>query len=257
LGKDKKKFIPTELGISVNNFLVKYFPKLMDYKFTSNMELNLDDIAEGNKIWYNILNNFYKEFHPIIEELIINRNEIRSKIKNRKNIGIYPSDRTNNYIYAEVGKYGPYLYIEENQKKIKSVKISKPLTIDNITLDKAIELLKYPIILGEYKDKEIKLFKTTNGIYIYYDDIYIYPDNKNDDSITYEQAIELIDNKFENIYFNKKANNILYTLLVGPYGPYIRVKHLKNKKKDMTYKIPNNINTKDLTIKKIKELIKN
>jgi DNA topoisomerase-1 len=57
--KDKGKFIPTELGMYVTEFLVKYFAELMDYAFTAHMEEELDEISEGGQKWLDSLREYY------------------------------------------------------------------------------------------------------------------------------------------------------------------------------------------------------
>ncbi len=49
--KDDKRLIPTETGLVVNDFLVEYFPEIMDYQFTARMEDELDEISEGKREW--------------------------------------------------------------------------------------------------------------------------------------------------------------------------------------------------------------
>ncbi len=60
--KDNNKLKPTEIAFSVNDFLEKYFDKLMDYDFTAKMENNLDDIANGNLDRQKMLQDFYVWF---------------------------------------------------------------------------------------------------------------------------------------------------------------------------------------------------
>merc|ERR1711981_728038 len=62
IGADKNKLIPTELGITVTKYLQDNFSNLMDYKFTSDMENNLDKIVEGKETYVNLLKTFYKPF---------------------------------------------------------------------------------------------------------------------------------------------------------------------------------------------------
>lgn len=62
IGNEKLKLIPTNDGIKVTNFLVNNFPNILDYKFTANMELLLDNIVNGKKIWFEVLDEFYKIF---------------------------------------------------------------------------------------------------------------------------------------------------------------------------------------------------
>ncbi|MCI8325515.1 MAG: type I DNA topoisomerase [Clostridia bacterium] len=62
IDKDGKSIVPTQLGETVCDMLVKYFPNIMDVKFTSDMELDLDKIEEGGVQWQKILQDFYPDF---------------------------------------------------------------------------------------------------------------------------------------------------------------------------------------------------
>ena len=67
--KDGKNMKPTELGELVCDQLVKNFPEIMDTKFTANMENNLDKIEEGNIKWYDVIADFYTDFHNKVLEV--------------------------------------------------------------------------------------------------------------------------------------------------------------------------------------------
>ena len=60
--KEDKKFKPTLLGLTVADFLVKYFPDILDYGFTASMEDRLDQVASGEQNWKEILKDFYTPF---------------------------------------------------------------------------------------------------------------------------------------------------------------------------------------------------
>lgn len=64
----ERKLIPTELGIAVNKFLVKYFPGIVDYDFTASMETELDEIAQGERDWRETLGKFYSPFEKTVED---------------------------------------------------------------------------------------------------------------------------------------------------------------------------------------------
>ncbi len=57
--KEDKKFLPTELGIAVNDLLVEFFPNIVDVAFTSSMEEELDDIAAGTRTWVPVISEMY------------------------------------------------------------------------------------------------------------------------------------------------------------------------------------------------------
>lgn len=60
--KIEKRFHPTDTGKLVNSVLTKHFPTIVDIKFTAHMEKDLDDIAQGEKEWVPVIQNFYKPF---------------------------------------------------------------------------------------------------------------------------------------------------------------------------------------------------
>jgi len=66
--KEEKALVPTALGRTVNNLLVKHFPEIVDSHFTANMETNLDDIAENHAEWRKILGNFYEPFAEVLKK---------------------------------------------------------------------------------------------------------------------------------------------------------------------------------------------
>ena len=63
-----KKFVPTEIGIEVTDKLQEYFNHIINVDYTSNMENDLDKIAEGNAVWYKILKDFYEQFEPSVKD---------------------------------------------------------------------------------------------------------------------------------------------------------------------------------------------
>jgi DNA topoisomerase-1 len=63
---DKKRLVPTEIGLAVTDLLVQHFPDIVDYDFTSRMENSLDLIAEGTMEWRPLLEAFYKPFHTVL-----------------------------------------------------------------------------------------------------------------------------------------------------------------------------------------------
>lgn len=66
--KDKNRsFFPTELGIIVNDMISEHFQEIVDINFTSEMEKNLDEIAEGKKEWQKVVSDFYFPFDKKLE----------------------------------------------------------------------------------------------------------------------------------------------------------------------------------------------
>ncbi|KKS14357.1 MAG: topoisomerase protein [Candidatus Daviesbacteria bacterium GW2011_GWB1_41_5] len=65
--KKEKKFFPTELGIGVIKFLMKYFADVFDYSFTAEMENEFDNIADGKSKWQPVIKKFYEPFEKKLE----------------------------------------------------------------------------------------------------------------------------------------------------------------------------------------------
>ena len=65
---DQKRFVPTEIGIVVNDVLVKNFPEVVDIDFTAKMEKELDEVAEGKDSWQKTCKDFYAPFSKNLEK---------------------------------------------------------------------------------------------------------------------------------------------------------------------------------------------
>lgn len=64
----ERKFVPTEIGFEVTDKLQEFFSHIINVKYTADMETDLDKIAEGKEIWYEVLKEFYKEFEPSVKD---------------------------------------------------------------------------------------------------------------------------------------------------------------------------------------------
>ena len=65
---EDKKFKPTEIGIETTDKLQEFFSDLINVKYTAAMENDLDEIAEGEKVWNEVLDEFYKLFEPRVKD---------------------------------------------------------------------------------------------------------------------------------------------------------------------------------------------
>ena len=66
--KDKKFLVPNDVSYKLIDFLVKYFPSIMEISFTARMETKLDDIGEGGTDWHNLIRDFYAPFERMLEK---------------------------------------------------------------------------------------------------------------------------------------------------------------------------------------------
>lgn len=69
-GAEKSKLFPTDIGMVVTDFLTEHFEQIMDYNFTAKVEMDLDEIAEGKRIWYEVIDSFYGPFHDNIGKVL-------------------------------------------------------------------------------------------------------------------------------------------------------------------------------------------
>ena len=76
---EEKKFVPTEIGIETTDKLQEFFSDLINVKYTAKMEDDLDKIADGDLVWYNLLDKFYKEFEPMVKDAFDNMEKKNGK----------------------------------------------------------------------------------------------------------------------------------------------------------------------------------
>lgn len=255
IGKESKKLIPTDMGNKVNNFMIKNFEPIMDIEFTANFESYLDKISLGNANWVKVLSIFYNMFHPIVDKL--NNEKKNIKQNNDKFLG---KDSNNLEIYCGTGKYGPYVKIQEINKNNNITwrysKLTEP--IDSITLDHAIELLKYPLRIGKIGNSIVTLNKGQYGPYLKCNDKNYSIDKSIDiNSIDIDYAKQIINNPEITIndkYALKtfKIKDKILNVKNGKYGHYIEINNKSNKK---FINIPKKYNIDNITIDDVLQII--
>ena len=112
IGKEKKKLVPTALGRNITEFMELNFPLIMDYKFTANMEKELDDVAEGKVKKIKII----KDFYAYLEKQIANIKQIDNKLMEGTILGKTESGIE---IILKNGKYGKYLVCGDRNLNLK------------------------------------------------------------------------------------------------------------------------------------------
>jgi DNA topoisomerase-1 len=217
------------------------------------MERQLDDIADGNIDWITVIDNFYKEFNNTVENAkLINFNIIS------RELGFYPN--TNNLIIATLGKHTQMIKMKKGDSKVYvNAPIQLPLTIDNITLEEAIEILKYPKELGKYERKKVILKRGQYGFYLHWgkDNISL-----KEELFDLDVAIKIIEEKKKinsnnNIKtFRNENNTFEYKILNGEYGFYIHITNL-SRKYSFTVTIPDDIDINQLNSGTIQNIIDN
>lgn len=220
-GADRNKLVPTAIAEVTNDFLVKYFPKIVDYSFTARVEEDFDDIAAGKQNWAKMIGLFYKDFHPLIKESeTISRNEVSQA----RQLGTDP--RSGEAIYARFGRFGPMLLkgdTEDETKKPVFAPLPTGATIDTVTLDQALEMFKLPRQVGQTADgQSIEAKIGRFGPYIQVGSTAVSIKPLDPLTITEAEARELYTAKLA----KDAAKNIKefaggLKILNGPYGPYV------------------------------------
>ena len=241
-GNEKAKLLPTDVGIVVNDFLMDYFPGIMDYNFTASVEKEFDEVADGEKEWTGMMDAFYQDFHPLVEKT--------SNTKTEHKVGerILGTDPVSGKpVSVKIGRYGPIIQIGsvEDEEKPRFAQLPKGMTLETITLEEALECFKLPRTLGDFEEKTVSVGVGRFGPYVRHNNAFVsIPKGTDPMSVTLEDAIALIQSKRE-----AAENKIIKTfeeepglqILNGRYGPYIAFEK-KN------YKIPENVDPKDLDL---------
>lgn len=145
VGADRNKLMPTDIGTVVNDFLMEYFPDVLDYNFTASVEKEFDSVAEGELVWTKAIDKFYKIFHPIVEATAAVKTE--HKVGERE-LGIDP--KSGNPVFVKIGRYGPVVQIgaahadDKEAPKPQFASLMKGQSIDTITLEEALKLFDLP-----------------------------------------------------------------------------------------------------------------
>ena len=240
-GADKGKLLPTDIGVVVNDFLTEYFPDILNYNFTANVEQQFDDIAEGKTVWNDEIDHFYKLFHPVVESALALR--LEHKVGERV-LGTDPE--SGRPVSVKIGRFGPLVQIgtPEDTEKPLFASLLKGQSMSTITLEEALKLFDLPRTLGDFEGKTVVVGIGRFGPYIRHDGKYVsLPKEFTPQGVSLEDAIILIQQKREQEsqrLIKKFDEDDELELLNGRFGPYIAYKK-KN------YKLPKGSEPASLT----------
>jgi DNA topoisomerase-1 len=193
-GAEKAKLFPTDIGAVVTDFLIQYFPDILDFNFTAKVEEEFDEIAEGKIEWTNMLKDFYKPFHKTVEKTIDNS----ERASGERILGTDPV--SGKPVSVRIGRFGPLAQIGEtvegSEEKPRFASLRKDQSIETISLEDALDLFKLPMSIGEYKGSEIIVAVGRFGPYIKFNEQFIsIPRNEDPLKVDLERAVELIKEK--------------------------------------------------------------
>lgn len=247
-GVERARLHPTPVAEITTDFLSKHFSSIVDYDFTAKAENNFDQIAEGNTTWQNVIKDFYKDFHPLVEK---SENISRSEASNARLLGEDPKDKKP--VFARFGRFGPMIQKGEatDEEKPTFAPMPKGRTIDNVTLDQALEMFKLPRKVGKTKKGEEIIANIGRfGPYVQVGKTFVSIKPHDPFSIDEGLALELYENKLKkeaDKYINQFSSGI--SVVNGPYGPYIT-----DGKKNA--RIPKDTDPKSIDETQAKELLK-
>ena len=247
-GAEKSKLFPTDIGLVVTDFLTEYFPDVLNYNFTADVEKEFDNIADGDIKWTASIDKFYKKFHPIVEDTMKNsERQVGERI-----LGVDP--KSGRQLSVKIGKYGPLAQIGtvDEEEKPTFASLRRDQSIESISFEEALELFKLPREAGEFEGKVMTVAIGRFGPYIRHDGAF-YSLPKTDDpmDVTTERAIQIIEEKREvekNRVIQILGNDGEIQVLNGRFGPYFT-------RDKVNYKIPKTTDPTTLTLENCLELI--
>lgn len=252
-GANKGKLMPTPIGELISGFLTDNFKNIVDYKFTANIEKDLDLIAERKLERVKMLRDFYGPFNNDVLAA-----EGIERYNNARVLGHDP--KTGKTIYAKVGKNGGFIQLGENEKesgeKPRFAPLPKRKSVKTVTLEQALKQLELPQLprsLGKAADgTEIIAAAGPFGPYLKAGKYNVPMKSKEETfdpyTITLEQA--------EPLYIAKRDSYIAdwgeIQIINGAYGPYVKGPGRRN-----NVKVPKDIDPKTITKEQAEEMLAN
>jgi DNA topoisomerase-1 len=244
-GGDKNKFVPTDIGEVVNEFLTQNFAEVLDYGFTAKVEQDFDHIANGDEKWKEVLQDFYKDFHPRIADV----EENADRANGERILGVDPKSGKN--VLTRIGRFGPMVQIGEQDDEEKPIfaSLMSNQNIATITLEEALELFKLPFDLNDFEDQTVTIGVGRFGPYVKWGEAFIsIPKGEDALSVTQERAEEIINEKklADAPIASFKGEPV--TKGTGRFGPFIKYQ-------SMFINVPKRYDFENLSQSDINELI--
>lgn len=249
-GSNKGKLVPTDIGVIVNDFLTEYFPNIVDYNFTANVEEKFDDVAHGTISWTDEIKDFYTGFHPAVDDALAIKHGPKF---GERMLGEEPG--TGAPVSVKIGRFGPMVQIGEadGENKPRFASLLKGQSMATITLEEALKLFDFPRTLGDFEGKTVSVGIGRFGPYVRHDGKYVsIPKDTAPAALSLDEAIELIEAK--RTADAQKTLRVFdeepdMQLLNGRFGPYL----VYNKK---NYRLPKTLaNPLEMTYSQAKEII--
>lgn len=248
-GANKGKLVPTPIGELVAGFLTDNFKNIVDYKFTANIEKDLDLVADAKLERVKMLRDFYGPFHDTV--LIAQGVE---RYNNARLLGHDPA--TGKPIFAKVGKNGGFIQLGDNEKitgeKPRFAPLPKRKSVKTVTLEQALTQLALPALpraLGKAPDgAELIAANGPFGPYLKGGKYNIPMKDLDPYTVTLEEVLPLYQKKLDSMIADWGEIQIIN----GAYGPYVKGPGRRN-----NVKVPKDVDPKSLTLEQAKEMLAN
>lgn len=247
-GAIKNQLVPTDMGITVSEFLDEHFEDIMNYQFTAEIEKQFDDISNGNRQWTAMLKDFYHPFHAVVEETIENA----ERPSRERILGKDPS--TGRTLLTRMSRNGPVIQIGAPEELAEGEKprygnLQPGQSIDTITFEEAMKLFQLPKTLGNYKNEEVAIGMGKFGPYVKFGEKFIsIPRGEDPMTIAFERAQQLIDDKLREEAPVGTYKGAPIGKGKGRFGPFL-------KWQDLFINVPKKYNLDTITLEQMHELI--
>lgn len=248
-GANKGKLIPTPIGELVSGFLTDNFKSIVDYKFTANIEKDLDLIADAKLERVKMLKDFYGPF----KNTVLAADGVE-RYNNARLLGHHPESGLP--IYAKVGKNGGFIQLGDNEKssgeKPRFAPLPKRKSVKTVSLEQALKQLELPALpreLGKAPDGVMLVAASGPfGPYLKGGKYNIPMKDYDPYTVTLEEVLPLYQKKVDSII----ADFGEIMIINGAYGPYVKGPGRRN-----NVKIPKEIEPKKITLAQAKEMLEN
>lgn len=248
-GANKGKLVPTAIGELVAGFLTENFKNIVDYKFTANIEKDLDLIADAKLERVKMLRDFYGPFRDTVLAA-----QGVERYNNARLLGHHPENGLP--IYAKIGKSGGFIQLGDNEKtsgeKPRFAPLPKRKSVKTVTLEQALKQLALPALprsLGKTSDGvELIAANGPFGPYLKGGKYNIPMKDLDPYTISFEEALPLYEAKVAAMIADWGDVQIIN----GAYGPYVKGPGRRN-----NAKIPKDRDPKTITEAEAREMLAN
>ena len=248
-GANKGRLVPTPIGELVSGFLTDNFKSIVDYKFTANIEKDLDLVAEAKLERVKMLRDFYGPFH----DTVLAANGVE-RYNNARLLGHHPEN--GKPIYAKVGKTGGFIQLGDNEKEAGKKPVFAPLpkrkSVKTVTLEQALKQLALPSLprsLGNAPDgTELIAANGPFGPYLKGGKYNVPMKDLDPYTVTLAEALPLYQKKIDSMIADWGEIQIIN----GAYGPYVKGPGRRN-----NVKVPKEMDPKKITKEEALKMLEN